>query len=161
MKSSRFKVHSSWLMSAIFVFGIFNFIGCVSMSKKNRDMSSPAMLEPQAMLRFVDVPVPVGFKLLANDSFAFESSGVRIGVLKYQGKANPDQVVAFYKEQMPMYNWNLLNIIEYGNRMLNFDRDTETCIVNLLPKSNNAVIFTVSVGPKSQASSKKATKPIK
>ena len=83
-----------------------------------------------------------------------------MGVLRYKGKANPDQVVGFYKEQMAMNNWHLLNVIEYGERILNFERESETCIVNL-SGSGNSVNLTVSLGPKSQYTPKKADKPLK
>lgn len=132
--------------------------GCAGVSNKEGTIPKNAgLLEPSSMLKFTDVPVPVGFKLLPQNTYSFESSGVRVGVLKYQGKANPDQVVNFYKEQMPMYNWNLLNVIEYGERLLNFERENESCIVTLLPKGN-AVTITVSLGPKTQILPKKATK---
>jgi len=111
------------------------------------------------VVKFSDIPVPAGFKLLPFNSYSFQSSGVRVCVLKYQGKAGPDQVINFYREQMPMYNWNLLNIVEYGDRMLNFDRDNETCVVSLLPKGKT-VLITVSVGPKPQLP-KKPAKPVK
>ena len=133
--------------------------GCAMFSKKESETGISALLEPQSILKFGDIPVPVGFKLLARDSYSFESQGVRVGVLRYQGKANPEQVINFYKEQMPMYNWNLLNIIEYGERLLNFDRESETCIVSLLSQGNKITI-TISVGPKSQVP-KKSDKPVK
>ena len=140
-------------------FCVFILEGCAMLSKKESPMESSALLEPQSILKFGDIPVPVGFKLLARDSYSFESQGVRVGVLRYQGKANPEQVINFYKEQMPMYNWNLLNIIEYGERLLNFDRESETCIVSLLTQGNKITI-TISVGPKSQIP-KKSDKPVK
>ena len=144
-----------WVALSIFV-----FTGCAGMSKKEKDLGTAQLLEPQAALKFSDVPVPIGFKALPQESYSFENSGMRVGLLKYQGKANPDQVVNFYKEQMSMYNWNLVNIIEYGQRLLNFERDNESCIVTLLPKGNNVTI-TISLGPKSQTVSKKAEKPVK
>jgi len=61
-----------------------------------------------------------------------------VGVLKYQGKTNPDQVVNFYKEQMAMYNWNLVNIVEYGQRLMNFERENEPV---LLPWSQREVLL--------------------
>ena len=133
--------------------------GCAALSKRGKAPEGPTLLEPQAILKFGDVPVPVGFKLLQQDSYAFESSGVRVGVLRYQGKASADAVVTFYKEQMPMYNWQFLNAIEYGERLLNFDRENETCIIRLLPKGN-ATLITISLGPKSQGL-KKSSKPVK
>ncbi|MFA6216070.1 MAG: hypothetical protein WDL87_00230 [Candidatus Omnitrophota bacterium] len=131
------------------------FCGCASFTN-DPSSKTQGLLEPSAAVRFSDIPVPAGFKLTPKDSYSFEATGVRVGVLRYQGKADPDQVVNFYKEQMAMCKWDLLNIIEYGQRVLNFDRETETCIVNVSAKGN-AITITVSFGPKSQAPVKAKT----
>ena len=139
------------VMIAVLIF----LCGCASFTN---DPSSKAQgsLEPAPVMRFSDIPVPAGFKLITKDSYSFEATGVRVGVLRYQGKADADLVVNFYKEQMAMSKWDLLNIIEYGQRVLNFDRETETCIVNVSAKGS-AVTITVSFGPKSQAPVKAGT----
>ena len=143
----------------ISAFCIFNFTACTTLTKSQRQSQGVGLLEPQQVLRFGDIPVPAGFKFLPQGSYSFESSGVRVAVLKYQGKASAEQLTNFYKEQMPIYNWNLLNIIEYDQRLMNFERETETCIVNLLPKGSSTLL-TISLGPKSQVP-KKAAKPLK
>lgn len=147
------KALAIWLL----VTGVLVLSGCGTTSNKDKQIGSEALLEPQAMLKFSDIPIPVGFKLLPQDSYSFESSGVRVGVLKYQGKAQPDRIVNFYKEQMPMYNWTLLNVVEYGERLINFERENETCIISLSPRANNVTI-TISIGPKSQVSRKSEPK---
>lgn len=135
------------LLSGICVTG---FLGCATTSNDKSGMpKNEAILEPSGILKFSDIPMPTGFKSLPLDSYSFESAGIRVALLKYQGKANPDQVVNFYKEQMVMYNWNLLNVVEYGVRLLNFERESESCIITLSGKGNN-VIITISLGPKSQ-----------
>ncbi len=127
----------------------FAICGCAStLGNKQDNTVNSALLKPQTALKFSDIPIPVGFKAIIQDSYSFESSGIRVGILKYQGKADIEQVVNFYKEQMPMYNWNLLNVVEYGSRLLNFDRDSETCIVSLEPKGKY-VVSTISIGPRS------------
>ena len=136
-------------------------LGCSTLQDNtNTKSGNPESLEPQAIMKFTDIPVPVGLKSLPQHSYSFESSGVRVGVLKYQGKNNPDQVVNFYKEQMVMYNWNLVNIVEYGQRLLNFERENETCIITLEPKGST-IILTISLGPRSQTLSKKSKSPVK
>ena len=85
---------------------------------------------------------------------------MRVGLLKYKGKAQAQQVVNFYREQMPMYNWSLLNVIEYGQCILNFDREQESCIINMLVKGKS-ITLTISVGPKSQFPKKSSNKPVK
>jgi len=138
----------------------FFFLGCTMITEDKSMSSNPATLEPQPMNKVSDIPVPSGFKSLPAQSYYFESSGVRVGVLKFQGKADADQIVNFYKEQMAMYNWNLLNVVEYGDRLLNFDRENETCVITLLIKGRT-VIITVSLGPKTQNMPRKAAKPVK
>ena len=124
---------------------------------------SNSRLEPQAILKFSDVPIPTGLKPLPQISYSFENAGVRVAVLKYQGRANIDQVINFYKEQMPMFNWNLINIIEYGQRLLNFERENETCIITVQVAGfwNEEVLVTISLGPKSQNLARKAKTPVK
>jgi len=145
---------------ALMSFGVTALCGCAGASQKNSLPKEEALLEPQAALKFSDIPVPAGFKFLPRESYSFESAGVRVGALKYQGKADVDQVVNFYKDQMPLYNWNMLNAIEYGERLLNFQREQETCIINLSSKGKHITV-TISLGPKSEFKPKKAEKPVK
>ncbi len=150
-----------FLLPAAFCLLATVLTGCASLSgNSDAKSANPGMLEPQAILKFSDIPVPVGLRNLPNQSYSFESSGVRVGVLKYQGKNSPDQVVSFYKEQMAMYNWNLVNIVEYGQRLLNFERENESCIITIEPKGSS-IILIISLGPKSQTAGKKAKSPVK
>ena len=60
-----------------------------------------------------------------------------------------------------MYNWRLINIVEYGRRILTFEKDEESCVITIDGKDNNLEVA-VSVGPKSQAVQQRRTdKPIK
>lgn len=146
---------------ALFCYSVIALSGCSGLLLKDQSTINPALLEPQAAVKFSDVPVPMGFKLVPQESYSFEASGMRVGMLKYQGKIkDADQVVNFYKEQMAMYNWNLLNIVEYGQRLLNFDRENETCIISLLPKGR-VLEVTIAVGPKAQQQISKREKPVK
>jgi hypothetical protein len=155
------KLKKLFFLSATFCILTIALMGCASLSgNSDAKSANPGVLEPQAILKFSDVPVPVGLKSLPAQSYSFESSGVRVGVLKYQGKNNPDQVVNFYKEQMAMYNWNLVNIVEYGQKLMNFERENETCIITMEPKGSSMILI-ISLGPKSQISAKKAKSPVK
>ncbi len=149
------------LVSLVLVYFIIALTGCAMDMQSEKGTINTALLEPQANLKVSDAPVPAGFKLIPQESYSFEAAGVRVSLLKYQGRANIDQVVSFYREQMAMYNWNLLNVVEYGQRLLNFDRESETCIVSLTPKGNS-VMITISIGPKAQQIKKGiGSKPIK
>jgi hypothetical protein len=143
----------------LFIFlSILFLIGCASFPK-GEDSALSKPLEPSTIIKFADIPIPTGFKFLYRDSYSFSTHNVRVAVLKYSGRPDAERVFLFFKEQMPMYGWNLLNTIEYGRRLLNFEKENESCIITIEPKKLSTE-FTVSLGPK-QTFLKKEEKPLK
>ncbi|MCQ9208326.1 MAG: hypothetical protein NG712_03000, partial [Omnitrophica bacterium] len=57
-------------------------------------------LAASAKARFSDLPVPVGFKLIQDKSFIFQTEDTRVALLKYSGRAKVQDLLEFYKEQM-------------------------------------------------------------
>jgi len=130
--------------------------GCATANYTNTKGSDTQLIEPQNIFKFSDVPIPAGFKPMAKDSYSFESSGVRVAVLKYRGKGNRDLINGFFKEQMAIYKWNLLNMVEYGDTIMNFEKENETCIITLAPR-RGTIIASISLGPKSPKAAAKKT----
>ena len=91
------------LVLSLGIFLLTGIAGCSSFPAKDQAKEAQP-LQSQVVSKFTDLPVPLGFRILLKDSYSFESSGMRVGLLRYQGKATLDQVVNFYKEQMPMFN---------------------------------------------------------
>jgi len=152
----------SRLSFAFVMLVIFFIAGCSStIIKDDKNLGTASALEVAANNRFSDIPVPAGFKELTTESYSFEAAGTRVGMLKYRGKATSEQLAFFYKEQMALQNWNFLNIVEYGESLLNFDKEAETCNILLQPKGS-ATLITITLGPKSPSvPPKKAQKPLK
>jgi hypothetical protein len=146
------------LSLALLCYSIIALAGCTTLTQQ-RNPQNLGVLEPQLTVKFSDLPVPVGFKLIPVQSYSFETQGVRVAMLRYHGKSEISKVVNFYKEQMQIYGWNLLNVIEYGQHILNFDRDSETCVI-ILESQMGKTLVTISLGPKAQMP-KKAEKPVK
>ncbi|MBU4457589.1 MAG: hypothetical protein KJ902_02475 [Candidatus Omnitrophica bacterium] len=111
--------------------------------------SEPRMLDVSTMLRFKDVPAPHGFNVLEQESFAFQNDVTRVALLKYIGSRPIDEVVLFFKEQMPMYNWSPINIIEYERRILNYEKEGESCIVTIEARGRKSIV-TIAISPKSR-----------
>ena len=101
------------------------------------------------ILKFEDIPVPAGFKSLDKESFAFQNDKSRVALLKYYGGKTADQVVAFYKEQMASFNWDLVNIIEYDRKVLNYENSDESCIVTVQPQGGKSTVI-ISLSPRSR-----------
>ena len=141
--------------------GLSILAGCAAVQDNTYSSTiNPDIPEPSLKLKFDDVPVPSGFKLLPSYSYSFQSGSIRAGVLVYKGMPDADRVVAFYREQMPINGWTTLSIVEYGKRLLAFDRTNETCVINVEPRSFSTRI-TITVSPKQQVSTSKAEKVLK
>ena len=110
-----------------------------------------ATLAVNTKLRFDDVPVPRGFKLIKDKSYVFQTEETRVALLKYSGRAKLHDLVDFYQEQMLLYNWQLLNVVEYGRSVLNFERSGQSCIVTI-ESGGMKKIVTISVAPKAKGS---------
>jgi len=127
--------------------------GCAGFPRKSspdQDYAQQTVSSTSKILKFDDVPVPAGFRIIDADSFTFQNRDLRIGLLKYTGRVNPSEAVEFYKENMPMYNWNLINVVEYGRRIMNFERAGQSCIVTLEPTSFYTVLI-IAVAPRATA----------
>ena len=136
---------SSWLFMLA-----LGLSGCITVQEEGPEARHFA-LQPSLVMRFEDVPVPEEFKIIPDKSFILESGGVRAGVLKYIGKADAEDIVLFYKTQMPAHGWILMSVVEYGERILNFERENEGCVVSIIQKTSQVEI-TISLAPKSPVS---------
>jgi len=136
--------------SLILLISSLLFAGCATSGSVSADdgIKAPMALDVSTALKFVDVPVPSGFKIITAQSFTFENDVLRVGILKYKGNASGDQVVNFYKNQMPVYNWRFTNMLEYGRRIMNFEREDQNCII-VIESQGMSTFVTITVAPKS------------
>ncbi len=144
---------SSKVIVVSFAF-IFFISGCATDGRQSRQGSASGLevgrkLTISPELRFDDVPIPSGFAPVPNESFVYQTENFRAGILRYAGKPSPEAVMEFYKEQMPLYNWQSINIIEFEKKQLGFEKTGQSCIVFIEGKGSKSII-TISVGPKSE-----------
>jgi hypothetical protein len=134
------------LLGIVILFAVMS--GCASFPVQ-KSARPQASLGSAGTLKFEDVPVPQGFSLLANESFIFQTDTMRVGLLKYSGRPAADQVVSFYKEQMAQFGWSMINVVEYGRRILNFDSEDQSCVITVEPATTKTIVI-ISVAPKSK-----------
>ncbi len=132
----------------ILIIAILGISGCAATgSRRSSGAEMPKALEVASLLKFQDVPAPRGFKIIPSDSFIFDNDLTRFGILRYSGRADASTVVRFYRDQMPLYNWRFINLMEFNTRIINFDREDQTCTIIVEPRHLSTLV-TVSVAPK-------------
>ena len=140
----------------IMVFFMFAITGCQYMeqSVKSDQPVAEAKATPQmANFQFEDLPIPNNLKIINDDSFVYETNNYRTGIIKYQGEDNFKNVGNFFKGELPKYNWNLVNSIEFKKVMQLIFVKPDWITVIYLEQDGSNVIVTVTIGPKSEAES--------
>jgi hypothetical protein len=132
-----------FLFLFFFLASLFLIAGCVTLpeggSSSDIERNKPS-LSVAPILKFEDLPIPAGFKLLDKESFAFQNDKSRVALLKYYGGQNAEHVLTFYKEQMASFNWSLINIIEYDRKVLNYENSDESCIITIQPQGGKSMV---------------------
>lgn len=93
---------------------------------------------------FSDLPVPQGYKLVRDQSYAYKDGQARIALLRYKGKGNIDDISWFYQQHMPEYRWEDVNIIDYDKNVQQFAKDQENALITI-EKINEPFLFVIPV----------------
>ncbi len=128
-------------------------LGSCSLLKQNTDDSTltmPNASQQIANLTFEDLPVPSKMELDRENSFVYETSNYRTGILFYKGDMNAVDVANFYKSEMSKYNWTLVNSLEYkkGSQLI-FEKPGWIAVVKVESNWENSSKLIITIGPKS------------
>jgi len=80
-----------------------------------------------------DVPMPIGFKPVKSQCSSSFDGVARTVTHIYQGRAKTSETVIFYRQQLPLYNWELVDRQghEDGSVSLHFTKGAEALGVRL------------------------------
>jgi hypothetical protein len=150
MKNERRDFMRGKILFGLIPLSLFLLIlwGCAMPMSYQQGEGATGEIPLSEMLRFNDIPVPGTFRFDSQNSYIFEDKLTRIGVLKYTTATSPDEVVMFFKREMPNAGWQLINILEYGQKILTYDKGEESCVINILPGRTQSTVM-ISVTPKS------------
>jgi hypothetical protein len=132
-------------LSRVFILWVCLFLmggACAEVSQQEETVEG--MVTPA--YRFDDVPTPPGFDYLQDGSFVFESSNLRIASLAYEGKMPVSQVLDFFKNTMPQYEWKLVSICEYRGALLSFAKEGWNALVSVVKSGSNTLVY-INVSP--------------
>ncbi|GEM_PF-1268844 len=113
-------------------------------------------------LTFSDIPVPKGFKLVRDQSYAFKDGQSRIALLRYKGKAKIDEISMFYQNTMQGYQWEEVKLIDYDKNIQQFVKENETCMV-ITEKTGglfSKTLITIQLTPHQKGASMESEEPV-
>ena len=119
-------------------------------SKKSGGMED---LPPRGVAFLEEVPVPKGFSLVEGRSIDRQSSGQRMALHEYKGRADPLAVRNFYRQQMPRTGWERMSDDSVkGTTVMRFEKRHEVCTVKIRSAALGRCVINVEVSPFSRTS---------
>ncbi|MHC4393029.1 MAG: hypothetical protein ACYS22_17185 [Planctomycetota bacterium] len=133
---------------------VLAFGGALSGCQNIERIEIPNFFRPMPERPLADVPVPVGFRFRENGSYVFNNN-YRVAKLRYAGGRQLDEVEAFYKENMPLSQWEFTGDSGAKKRVITFQKDWETCTVTLMRDHGRSAI-NIEISPREVASAERA-----
>ncbi len=95
--------------------------------------AEPVRLMAKQQSPISDLPVPMGFRILEDESEDAYTGRRRLYVRHvYSGSGEPFAVRNFYRDRMPQYKWQLVNTVHVaGTHSMVFQKGQESCTVTI------------------------------
>ena len=90
--------------------------------------STPAM---PVSYDFPDVQIPAELELVPKDSYVFQGSKTKAGLLVFKGRVEARSVLDFFQVSMPRENWQFKGGFRYKKSILVFEKPEKICLVNV------------------------------
>ena len=118
--------------------------------KTQKKTAPPAQTSIQKIERIMNnIPVYPNLHYDTQNSFVYESISVNAAIIVLKGKAKLNDVVSFYKENMPKYGWQLLFMFVYDNKAtMMFDSMESSCSIEIEQEAFNNIVVTIKTGTK-------------
>lgn len=94
-------------------------------------------LAPEPIEEFPEVPIPSRFTLVPKESFTATSDLYRVAHLKYIGSYSVQEVLKFYRDQMPASGWKLEYVMGLDVKVMDFAKegDKSHCRITIGPST--------------------------
>ena len=149
MRNSKILIIGTILLSGLLVMGISS---CRLLSKKSSQPNTPQTIKGIIATPSVknyqapDVPVPANFDYRPDNSWAYVTGSVRTTSIKYIGSARTEDLLEFYRKQMPQSGWmEKMDLGDSSKKAIGFQKNYEKCKITIEQKPSETHL-TIELG---------------
>lgn len=149
MRNSKMMIIGTILLSGLLVMGISS---CRILSKKpsqpGASKAIKGLIETPVAKNYQapDVPVPANFEYRADKSWAYVTGSVRTTSIKYLGSARTEDLLEFYRKQMPQSGWmEKMTLGVDSKKAVGFQKNYEQCRI-IIDQKGSETHLTVELG---------------
>ncbi len=145
--ASRIKITTFLSVAIILICFIFGLLGCSHTPWKSDTASSTsgelssssnesagkhtATGPLPKYYDFEDIPVPFELNIDKDESFIYQTTNFKAGVLVLSGRVDPSSVISFFSVTLPRENWKLLGGFRYHRSIMVFEKGSRICLINV------------------------------
>jgi hypothetical protein len=126
------------IMPTLLLLAVSAFWSCASApwesSPTGGSTATPAPASTPAMpvsYDFPDVQIPAELELVAKDSYVFQGTKTKAGLLVFKGRVEARSVLDFFQISMPRENWQFKGGFRYKKSVLVFEKPERICLINV------------------------------
>ena len=128
----------------ILLFVSFILSACATTSKEG---TSSAEQRPRASYYdFEDIQIPSELTLDKKNSFVYTAARLKVGLLTFTGRVEPDSLAAFFENNLPRDGWRQASTLKFRQTMLVFLKEDRACVITVRDKTFSTALE-VWVGP--------------
>jgi len=134
------------------LFLLAGILPACAMIKKEGSTSASGQKSRASYYDFADILIPSELTIDKKHSFVYSTSRLKVGILTFKGRVEPDSLAVFFQNNMPRDGWRVISTLKYRETMIVFLKEDLACVITI--KENIFTTFLeVRVGPIEQASS--------
>ena len=80
---------------------------------------------------FPDIQIPAELELVSGDSYVFQGTKTKAGLLVFKGRVEARSVLDFFQVSMPRENWQFKGGFRYKKSVLVFEKPERICLINV------------------------------
>ena len=138
MHSSEKKCSRSFgIVPALLFFVVTGLCSCASAPWESSPQGSAATSAPASTpampisYDFPDIQIPAELELVSGDSYVFQGTKTKAGLLVFKGRVEARSVLDFFQVSMPRENWQFKGGFRYKKSVLVFEKPERICLINV------------------------------
>lgn len=125
------------------------FLGCAPKAYSPNSGGDGKSPPPPIALQFASIPLPDGVVLNRDKTFIYESGSgtVKVGRLSFSLWNRADEVVEYFRNEMPGRGWQSIRIVEHDITIMLYEMENDICTIIVEPGLGKTKIE-IQIGPK-------------
>lgn len=125
------RIGSLVALVVLFFLAQWTLIGCASISPKEGGTASSETALRGSFSGFEDVLIPSDISVDRKKSQVYSAGKVKVGLLTFKGRVEPDSLADFFQNNLPRNGWKLMTSLKDRDHTLIFLKDDRVCLITI------------------------------